>query len=185
MKKLGLLLLVLALGQAGPGAAFAAMGGSTEGHKTEMGLDVEMPYVFEAGGASVDDRGDTLVGVHGNYFLQPEWSVGLQLDFAVETQTAGADNAFLVSPGTAWYFNPANTWNPYVRFDIPMALTGGGATGDGFDFGVSGGVGLQWNLNELTGAEGWALKYDTAFNYFFDAELSSINIFRLAVAYCW
>lgn len=169
-----------------PAMSFAAMSNTSTGpNKMELGVDVEMPYVISVDGSSVNDRGDTSIGVHGNYFLQPDWSVGLQLDFGIETQAAGADNAILLTPGTAWYFMPDNTWDPYVRFDVPMFLTGGGSTGDGFDAGVSGGVGLQWNLNEMTGVNGLALKYDTALNYFFDAKALSWNIFRFAFAYCW
>ena len=150
----------------------------TSNDAMEFGVDVEMPYILTVAGNSARQRGDTTLGVHGNYHFHPNWSLGLQADFGLESNP-GADNAFFLTPGAGYYFMPGNTFNPYVRFDLPILLN------NGQDFGFSGGIGVHWNMSEITGVDGLGLKYDFAFNYFTDSEVFSLNIFRIAIAYMW
>ena len=162
MKKLILALALVAVST----PVLAAEGGSSA--KIGLGIDFAMPYLLDP----VKARGAFNVGVDGRYMITDNMNVGLRFAFDVE----GAHEIWL-QPGFQYHWMPGETWNPFVRLDLPVTVK------EVKDVGIAAGAGLAWNMGSSMGVENLSLRYDFDFGYLFDTGALYIEIFKIGVDY--
>jgi len=179
MKKL----MVAAVATFAAASAFAS--DTTTTPTANLGLDFAMPYTLRAAGNSVNTRGNMNIGIDGRYWLSENLNVGSRVAMDIETR-AGSERAFAIAPGVQYRWLTQEAFNPYVRADVPVTLNGAAGTG-GADIGMSGGLGLAWNLGQSVGLENLLLRYDFNVGYNFGVGDSintlGIEFFKLGMEY--
>ena len=150
-----------------------------------FGVDFAMPYLLRANGNSVNDRGNFNMGVDGRYWLNENMNVGGRFAFDIENR-GGGDRAVSFAPGTQYRWMPSEQFNPYVRADMPITFNGAAGNG-GADLGISGGLGIAWNLGQAIGIENLRVRNDfnLAYNFGVGDAVSTlaIDFFRVGLDY--
>ena len=164
----------------GLAALFAFPALATEGKNVRLGVDFAMPYVLSVDGTSVNSRGNFNIGVDGRYQLTENWNTGLRFAFDVEARQ-GSIHQLNLAPGVQYLWMPQEIWNPYVRMDLPILLRGQQ------DVGISGGLGLAWNMGEMIGVENLLVRYDFNVLYTFGAgsalPVLGLEFFKIGLDY--
>lgn len=108
-----------------------------------------------------DDAASSVFALEGEWFLQPEFSMGLELLRYVNDYTTPSG----VGPGETettallfnvkHYFSPNHAWQPYIGAGLGAAMTDTTAAGPDAFFGETSGLalqlvgGVQWRWNQL------------------------------------
>ncbi len=162
-------------------ALLAAPAMATENTTTSIGLDFSLPYTLTVDGNTARNRANFNIGVDGRYMMNENWNLGARFAFDVEKQTGTARQISFI-PGVQYHFMPEETWNPYIRADLPVLLSGAAhATSTSKqDVGIGAGFGLAWNIGEAIGVQNMAVRYD--FNFFYTFGMgSTLPVFGLEI----
>lgn len=173
MKKISLLTILCA-----SGLALAQYDNNTvdaHGHDMsqrtlQLGGGVVLPYRV----TSPSGRSASLFGVNAEYFISPYVSLGAQGIIGIEDK-GFTDTPLYIAPGFGFYPTPGKTFEPYIRADMPILLNNDN------DYGARAGLGVMWN----TGLAGLGLKYSFDAAYFFQEEVTELNLANVAVVFNW
>ncbi|MCB0308596.1 MAG: outer membrane beta-barrel protein [Bdellovibrionales bacterium] len=149
-------------------SAMADEGMMSTDSKYRLGVDFGIPYFLTADGNKVNDRGNMNLGVDGRYFVTENMNVGGR--FSYDLEDSNGFRQIAVAPGVQYHWMPGETFVPYVRGDLPVIIQGAAnsvAQDDKFDFGISAGAGVAWNLGNTIGVENLSIRYDFNLGYTF------------------
>jgi hypothetical protein len=154
-----------------------------------LGLDFGMPYALTVDGNSLNERGNFNIGLDGRYWATDNINYGVRFGFDVEEQN-GMPMMYTMAPGMQYHWMPTESWQPFVRFDLPLVLAGamnGTGSSSTFDMGIATGIGLAWNLGSMIGVENLSIRYDFDVNYLFgigDAlPVLALDLFKIGFDY--